>query len=68
MKTLGSIYVRRKLAYFHSVFPHDDKTTVKNITDIYDDVLEYSRSVDQIAQFTFLSSSSLSDATFIPNL
>jgi len=43
MKTFENMAIRRKLASFRSVFPHDDNTTVKNLGGIYDDVLEFSR-------------------------
>jgi len=45
MKAFENIIVRRKLASFRSVFPHDDPSEVKNIDGIYDDILEFSRSV-----------------------
>ena len=45
MKTIESLIIRRKLASFRSVFPHDDDTAVENITRIYNDVLEFSRSI-----------------------
>jgi hypothetical protein len=43
VKTFESINIRRKLAALGTVFPHDDKTAVKNIMEIYNDVLEFSR-------------------------
>jgi hypothetical protein len=45
MKTFESIVVRRKLASFRPIFPHHDRTSVKNIEGIYGDVLEFSRPV-----------------------
>jgi hypothetical protein len=44
-KTFQSLSVRSKLASLRSVFPHDDQTEVKNMAEIYREVLEYSRSV-----------------------
>lgn len=41
----GNITTRRKLASVRSVFPHNNDTTVKNIAETYDDVLQFLRSV-----------------------
>jgi hypothetical protein len=45
VKAFENIMIRRKLASFHSVFPHDGPTAVENIENIYDDILEFSRPV-----------------------
>jgi hypothetical protein len=45
MKAFENINIRRKLASFRTVFPHDDHYTDKNIEGIYDDVLGFARPV-----------------------
>jgi hypothetical protein len=45
MKTFENLTLRRKLASFSAVFPHDDNAVAKNITGIYDNILEFSRSI-----------------------
>lgn len=45
-KTLGTMSGHKKLSSFGFIFPHDDDTAVNNISGIYDDILEFSRSVD----------------------
>ena len=47
MKTFQKLVISRKLASFRSVFPHDDDTTVENLGEIYDDVLDFSRLVGE---------------------
>ena len=51
MKAFENLIVRRKLASFRSVFPHDDPTKIKNIEGIYDDILEFSRLVSRRTLF-----------------
>ncbi|KIM86149.1 hypothetical protein PILCRDRAFT_335112 [Piloderma croceum F 1598] len=43
MKAFKNLIIRRKLASFRPVFPHDDSTNVDNIESIYDDILEFTR-------------------------
>jgi hypothetical protein len=45
MKAIESLTIRRKLASFSSVFPHGDDAAVKNLSRIYNDVLEFLRSI-----------------------
>jgi hypothetical protein len=47
MKTFKKLVISRNLASFRSVFPHDDDTTVENLGEIYDDVLDFSRLVGE---------------------
>ena len=69
MKAFENIIVRRKLASFRSVFPHDDPSKVENIDGIYDNILEYSRSVSGgiliVEACTYRES--LIDRVYIPN-
>jgi hypothetical protein len=45
LRGVENLVVRRKLASLRSVFPHRNDTTIKNIEQHYDDVLELSRYV-----------------------
>jgi hypothetical protein len=67
MKTIESLIIRRKLATFRSVFPHDDDTTVQNITGIYNDVLEFSKSISPSFLPKLILIASLLDPIYIPN-
>ena len=46
-KTFGIMSGHKKLSSFHFIFPHDDDTTVENLGEIYDDVLDFSRLVGE---------------------
>jgi hypothetical protein len=47
MKAIKGLAIHKKLASYRSAFPHNDRTEVRNATEIYDDVLEFSRLVLQ---------------------
>ena len=67
MKILENIAIRRKLASFRSVFPHDDNTTDKVLGGIYDDVLEFSRPVRRSQSNHDELIDSLLDSVYTPN-
>jgi hypothetical protein len=45
LEALGveNLVIRRKLASFRSVFPHDNDTMIRDIEQVYDDLLELTR-------------------------
>ncbi|KIM71281.1 hypothetical protein PILCRDRAFT_830444 [Piloderma croceum F 1598] len=43
MKAIKGLTIHKKLASYRSAFPHNDRTDVRNVTEIYNDVLEFSR-------------------------
>jgi hypothetical protein len=45
LRGVESLVIRRKLAFLRSIFPHKNDAVIMNIEDVYDDVLELSRSV-----------------------
>lgn len=44
LRGVENIVVRRKLAFFRSAFPHDNETMTEDIVQIYENVLELTRS------------------------
>jgi hypothetical protein len=52
MKAIKGLIIHKKLASYRSAFPHDDRTEVKNVAEIYNDVLEFSKSVLPIIDLT----------------
>jgi hypothetical protein len=45
LRGVESLVIRRKLASLRSIFPHKNDAVIKNVEDVYDNVLELSRSV-----------------------
>jgi len=45
IRGIENLVIRRKLASLRSMFPHGNDTTIGNIEQLYDDILELSRCV-----------------------